>query len=340
MSPLSNPFRPRDATGGASSATRCRPAQQAETKACLRLLLGHRGRLAGDEQVVDFLRFSLQRGINLNDLWLAERQGQILWAVLPVTSPGRTALLLAPSYVSDDTQAAAARELVGEVCTHCAARGVNLAQALLDPNEPSLRRVFEAAAFDVLAELVYLQAAAPRSATAPALPAGLTLQNYARSNHAAFAQAIERSYQDSLDCPALTGKRDIEDIIAGHKAAGEFDPKLWYLLRGRGEQPLGVLLLSRSHGSDSLELVYLGLCPEGRGQGLGDLLMHQALADVGAQRCANLTLAVDALNAPALKLYYRHGLRHLCSKLALIRDLRHRGGTAAPSGAPVTAGGR
>jgi ribosomal protein S18 acetylase RimI-like enzyme len=42
-----------------------------------------------------------------------------------------------------------------------------------------------------------------------------------------------------------------------------------------------------------------------------------------------LSLAVDSKNAPALKLYHRHGLSRICTRLALIRDLRDRK-TAAP----------
>ena len=34
-----------------------------------------------------------------------------------------------------------------------------------------------------------------------------------------------------------------------------------------------------------------------------------------------LSLAVDSVNAPALKLYYRHGMRQMTRKLALMRDL-------------------
>ena len=46
-----------------------------------------------------------------------------------------------------------------------------------------------------------------------------------------------------------------------------------------------------------------------------------------------LALAVDAQNAPALKLYHRHGLRHVGVKLALMRQLRPR--LAASAEAPA-----
>ena len=112
-------------------------------------------------------------------------------------------------------------------------------------------------------------------------------------------------------------------MIAGHKAAGEFDPRLWHLLCAEGhDEPLGVLLLARSARSDALELVYLGVTPAARGQGLGELMMRQALAVAAASGCGLLSLAVDARNAPALKLYYRSGMSRVCTRVALLRDLR------------------
>src|SRR5207247_8947085 len=105
----------------------------------------------------------------------------------------------------------------------------------------------------------------------------------------------------------------------------EFDPALWFLLPDGARQPAGVLLLNRSTRTDALELVYLGLIPGYRGRQLGDLLMRHAqatAAHVGARR---LTLAVDSRNAPALALYHRHGMTRVCSRMALMRDLRADG---------------
>jgi len=132
---------------------------------------------------------------------------------------------------------------------------------------------------------------------------------------------VAATYEGSLDCPRLNGRRDIEDVLSSHKSAGEFDPKLWFLLRER-ETPLGVLLLSESLRSDSIELVYLGLTPAARGRKLGELMMRQAYATVSARNQPRLCLAVDSQNTPALKLYYRHGMHRIASKLALLRDLR------------------
>jgi ribosomal protein S18 acetylase RimI-like enzyme len=70
-------------------------------------------------------------------------------------------------------------------------------------------------------------------------------------------------------------------------------------------------------------LVYLGLAPAARGRKLGEVMMRQALAATSQCKQAKLCLAVDARNAPALKLYYRHGMQRIGSKLALLRDLRN-----------------
>jgi ribosomal protein S18 acetylase RimI-like enzyme len=70
--------------------------------------------------------------------------------------------------------------------------------------------------------------------------------------------------------------------------------------------------------------VYLGLTPSARGRGLGDLLVRQALATTAALGASRLSLAVDSQNGPALKLYYRHGLQRVASKLAMMRLLNDR----------------
>ena len=33
------------------------------------------------------------------------------------------------------------------------------------------------------------------------------------------------SYQETLDCPAMSGMRAVEDVIEGHKSVGVFDPQ-------------------------------------------------------------------------------------------------------------------
>jgi ribosomal protein S18 acetylase RimI-like enzyme len=273
-----------------------------------------------DAIVRDFIADAPQRGIDLNGIWVAVRQQQLVLGALPMTSPGRTSLIFT-SPCQKETQPALVR-LLDAVCDVLAGQGVDLAQGLLDPADEHLRRAFDTANFELMAELLYLQCTPRKDAALPTLPAPLHWKTYSQENHKYFAAAIPASYRESLDCPGLTGRRDIEDVITGHKASGQFNPKLWFALC-EGETALGVLLLSPTGvGEAAVELVYLGLTPEARGRGLGVIMMKQALGTVIAEKFSRLTLAVDARNVPALKLYYRHGMDRLTSRLALIRDLR------------------
>lgn len=316
----------------------CRPAQPQELHSALRLILQEESRPATTEQVVDFLTFALNRGIDASNAWVAERGRQLLWAILPIVSPGRTMLLMAPHARPLPAQLPAARALTQHVVDHYRARGVHLVQVLLEPTDQPIMRLYSACGFTKMADLLYLQARIARAVQPPALSPGLELIHYSPARHDLFARTILASYESSMDCPALNGVRQIDDIIAGHKATGEHDPNLWYLLvdRQNPPRPLGTLLLSPAPQNETLELVYLGLLPAARGRGIGNLLMQLALACCWQRKCATLTLAVDAINLPALNLYHRHGMEHIAVKTVLMRDMRAPSATPATPASPVT----
>lgn len=287
------------------------PAAPHELRGGLSLLLATGLKPAGDRQIDDFLRFADQRRIACGRLWVARERGPIVWALLPIISPGRTALLMTPTEL---WPVPAAPRLIDAACDFCRELGLSLVQLLLDPKHPAEHQL---PTFRRVAELNYLQSAIRRREAVPLLPPGMRWETYSPQSHAAFLSTISASYRDSLDCPALAGLRDMEDVVTGHKVAGQFDPHYWFLLR-RDEQPAGVLLLNRMIGADGAELTYLGVPPEFRRQGLGQLLVRQALAAAAAMGAQTLNLAVDSANTPALHLYHRHGFRHLTSRLAMI----------------------
>jgi len=169
--------------------------------------------------------------------------------------------------------------------------------------------------------LVYLQKSLHRRhANDPDLPVGFSLKPYSSETHGDFARVIQASYQQSMDCPALNGMRSMDDVIAGHRATGDFDPSLWWVLCDAAE-PVATLMLSPVTQGTSMELVYLGLTLPVRGKGIGDVLMQQALAISARRGRETLSLAVDSRNQPALRLYYRHGMRRIGSRVALLRNL-------------------
>lgn len=295
------------------------PASAGEIQPGLAIVLGSSGRAATSAQVGEFLHFADQRRIDVRALWVARDSQRLIHALLPVISPGRTMLLFIPSQ-SPPAMAAVAQMLLESVCHYYAQRDIHLAQVLLEATETSAQAFFADHHFVRIAELIYLQGPAPRGMKPAPRPA-LSYQAYSPANHMLLAQTISESYRNSLDCPALNGKRDIEDVIAGHKATGDFVPDLWQILC-ENNNPLGVLLLSSIPHSDALELVYLGLVPAARGRGFGDVLMQRAMQLLAGTGRRRLTLAVDSINTPALRLYYRYGLQRLAAKVAMIRDLR------------------
>jgi len=318
---VSNSVEKRDLSDNrAGHSVTIRKATKTETHACLRLILGTAGELASEEQVTDFLRFALYRHINLQDLYLAERRGVIVWAILPVVSPGRTMVLFCPGQVAPTLQDTIVPGLIARLLADFATRGVHLAQVLLDSSDSVVIRLFESIGFSRLAELLYLNREL-RRLEQPTLPNGYRLLRYGPGVHSDFARTIAATYHQSLDCPALNGRRDMEDILEGHKAVGQFDANLWSLLCD-GNVPIAVSLLNRSPHTEAIELVYFGLIPSMRGRGIGDLLMQHAFYTAHTANARYLTLAVDSRNLPALKLYRRHGLREVCSRIALLQDLR------------------
>jgi len=305
------------------------PAGLAQQRAALSLILAPSDRLAGENEISEFLRVADGRKIDLARLHVAVGGNRLLWAALPIPSPGRTLLLLAPNYFIDQAQVAAAEFLTQFLCAQY--RDCHLAQLLVEPSSRNLRTVYQRAGFMEIAELAYLQTAARKPKISPALPEDYYFENYASANHELFATAIRESYEQSLDCPALSKLRDIEDVILGHKAAGgagaDVMPsgELWRVLMQRragplGPAPCGVLLLCRTDGQ-TMELVYIGLAPHARRRGLGTILVQMALA-TAAEENRRLTLAVDSLNQPAVRLYYRLGFQKVGAKVAMIRDLR------------------
>jgi ribosomal protein S18 acetylase RimI-like enzyme len=284
------------------------------------MILSAPGHVPSAAQVSEFIQSAGQRGIDISQMWVAESRGKLVWAVLPVLNPGKTLLLLAGSNITDSI-IPAATQLVSELCDYYRERDVHLAQVLFEPTHTHARLLFGDLGFVQVAELIYLQGYVPRVAKAPPLPEEMRFLPYSAENHALFSEGILLSYRESLDCPALSGLRDIEDIIAGHRATGQHDPAMWQLLVEDG-RPRGVVLLSRIPDTDAVELVYLGLAVEARGNGLGTLLMQRAMHLIVADQRRSLTLAVDSKNEPALRLYFRHGMQRIAARVAMIQDLR------------------
>jgi ribosomal protein S18 acetylase RimI-like enzyme len=194
---------------------------------------------------------------------------------------------------------------------------VELLQALVAPGAEGLARALRGSDFRFLTRLLYLE----RAVTAPepfrARVAGLEWLPFDPARERLFCEAMEASYAQTLDCKELVGLRTTENVLAGHRASGSYDPRLWWVAI-RDSTPLGILLLARIDAASAIEVVYVGVAQSMRGQGLADALMHRALAAARRESATKLTLAVDRDNAPARALYAKWGFRERFARDAWI----------------------
>lgn len=135
----------------------------------------------------------------------------------------------------------------------------------------------------------------------------LRFETYRPSLAADFAATLEQSYEGTLDCPELNGRRSMDEILAGHRGQGRFDPQFWWLAFA-GDRPAGVVLLVEMPDGVTWELAYLGIVPQFRRHGFGRAMTIHALHAL-CYRAARMTLVVDVRNLPARRLYESLGFR-------------------------------
>jgi ribosomal protein S18 acetylase RimI-like enzyme len=139
-------------------------------------------------------------------------------------------------------------------------------------------------------------------------------------DRALLAEALDRSYEATLDCPGLCGMRETDDVIDSHLSTGQFDPSMWWLVLSDGAAH-GCALFNPCPEQGTVELVYLGLSPRVRGRGLARMLLAHGLARLGGPGQLSVTCAVDRRNAPAIALYRRAGFGEFSGRIAYVKAL-------------------
>jgi ribosomal protein S18 acetylase RimI-like enzyme len=290
---------------------------------------------AGPAAARRFIDQAAQASIRLDSLWcLADPDGRYRMAVLSVPSLGRTSMLIATRARGSQDVSELARLI------RAAADGSesesDLAQGLIDPAHHLDVLAYEMAGLERMAVLEYLERALPRAGalSAPEIPAGWSIEPVASrevldggdasrlpaETRATLVSVLESTYVDTLDCPGLAGLRATSDVLDGHFGIGA-RRRHWLLLRRDGAA-CGVCLLNDSPDGTSSELAYFGLAPAVRGLGLARVLLAAALHELSVARVRTVTLAVDARNTPAKRLYESHGFRQTASRVALVRPTR------------------
>lgn len=179
---------------------------------------------------------------------------------------------------------------------------VRVVQAVLDDGDCPHAAALERAGMRYVTEIVF----ATRTMQ-PSLPRGelrLVIQAVP-SSHSELPALLLRTYEGTFDLPELNGTRTASDIISAYETGWNDETPLWFLATHNGVS-VGVLMLSLQPDR-TIELTYLGLVSEARGRGFGEEILQYALDRATVEMAYAIHLSIDARNAPAIRLYRKHG---------------------------------
>lgn len=287
-----------------------RPVAANEQMESLKLLFSS---LSPSQQLAEaqnLFQLAREGKVTLEGLLRADLNGRLAGVIWAQKQIGRTAVVWMPRLASGPFLTAEQRQplaasLVAAADTYLQAEDVCLAQVLSPDRDSVVVAGFEGCGYEYLAELEYL-AGFVASCEEPARDR-LEFETYSTANYERFVEALSRTYIETRDCPVLNGVRSDEDVLAGYQATGVFAPERWFLLRYDGRDA-GCLLLADHPETDQYELVYMGLVPEVRGAGLGEVVTRYAMWQAKQAGRQRLVLAVDAKNGPAKAMYGAAGL--------------------------------
>ena len=250
---------------------------------------------------------------DLPNYLVAQHDGRLVGTIHAQPAAGRCAAIGLPRLLAWDEHLAA--RLFRAAAEHAERRHeARLIQTLLAPEraEPAVAAL-ERAGYAPLATLAYMRRPITSADFVRCPENEITWHHYSRLRHHKFAEAIDVIYEGTLDCPDLAGLRSVHDSISTHKNTGQFQPRRWRLAV-MGRTTVGVALVNELRGRG--ELVYLGLVPAARGQGIGRALVDRAIQDTAEMGLPRLGLAVDTRNEPALRLYHCVGFSETHRRLA------------------------
>lgn len=255
--------------------------------------------------------------VNLSGLWIARQAGwghedRVVGAILTQRLAGRAVVIWPPEVRSCWNRGAIAAKLVHEVLKAHQANGAAIVQAVLDDTADARNALdLTRGGLPRVTDLIFMRRDVAAPWPLPSRPEGPRLhwRGLDEVGEDLFRRTLGTTYAGSFDMPELEGVRSLDDIMAGHRATGEFAPKLWRLgtLSDRPD-PVAILILSPIPIREAWEVVYLGLAPEARGAGLGsEIIAHARDLALEDEHANTLELAADARNHPALKLYQATG---------------------------------
>lgn len=230
-----------------------------------------------------------------------------------VEAAGRTGMLFHSPVGAPGVDGEALAEVIRGVTDDALGAGMSMIQSLLPPADGADVAAVRAGGYTLLADLLYLRRPLNRPVAEP--DAGLTWRRFGEFDDAELLEVIGKTYSGSLDCPRLSGARRGEDILASHRDTGIYNPDTWWLAM-RGGEPAGCILVNDVAARSEAEVVYLGVTPVHRGRGVGRAMLRRALRASAQRGLSAMTLAVDAANTYAIRIYEHEGFSRYDRRLA------------------------
>lgn len=258
----------------------------------------------------------------LDALVVADRGGDLIGALWIQPSPGQAAALW-PIEARGVGLDAVAEGLLREALRRVDACGVAMTQALLDSDDDPRVGTLARAGFQRIADLRYLGRSLRSADALRSDPEGVAVETYEPTQYDRLKRVLNQTYEGSLDCPAIEGRRALDDILTGYRATGRHDPRDWFFVTAvddAGEpRDAGVLLLTDHAAAQQYELVYMGLARSARGRGIGHAVVGEAIRVAARRGAERLMVAVDAQNTPARKVYEKAGFAEWGQKFVYVR---------------------
>ena len=245
-----------------------------------------------------------------------ERDGAMIGGAFSMLRPDGTLLTLQPAVVPTEPETTL-RIIYETLLGFAVTENARLVMLLVDCQQSADQALLDEFGFAMVSELLNLNA--ERTVFPPQCPARrLTFHPYQMERWDEMVAVVEKTYKNTLDFPQLTGLVPAEDILRGYRESHIFDPNLWLFIEYQS-QIIGALLLTQMENAAHLELTYLGLAEEFRGQGFSREIVQFSQFIAGQRNDTHLLVSVDAANIPAVKTYLRYGFQMHDQKVIYVR---------------------
>jgi mycothiol synthase len=283
-----------------------RAAYPDEWSAAFSLALQHLGADICSARLQNALALVADGVITPSGIFVARGAGGLCGVQICVPLPGASALFWLPR--TDPANAILEDCLAQSALDWARSRGTKVAQVIVSPLDRPFVGALQRCGFRHITNLQYFEHSL---VDLPAPDAsGISYATYTDDSRSLFQATLQRTYQETLDCPELNGVRSMDEIMAGHQAQGVFRPECW-LLAWKGARPVAVAMLAEVPDLGAWDLAYLGVVPEARRRGLGRHLTVHLLHLAKILGAPKLLLAVDERNQPAIQLYRDLGFASL-----------------------------